>query len=246
MRAAAGSDAPDAAPDDRPTVRARLRARLTDAASFRSWAVDANDGVIATAGLLEGFAGAGASDHVLLTAAVAATVAGSLGLGGAKWAEAAAERETQLSSVAAETAELARDPDAELRELTDHYVRKGLDPELARRVAEQLSARDALSAQLESEYGIDRIMSAAATAWEGVSAAVAYLVGALIPLLITLFVPARMEGWILVIAVVVSLTVTSFIAARRGRVSLGRTLLRTLVVGLGTLAISYTAGLLLF
>lgn len=76
-----------------PSALSRLRDAVTDAASLRSWTVDANDGIIATAGVLEGFAGAGASDSTLLTAAIVATVAGALSLGGAKWSEEAAERD---------------------------------------------------------------------------------------------------------------------------------------------------------
>ena len=79
-----------------PTAWERLRAGLPRAQSFRSWTIDANDGIIGTSGILEGFAGAGASHSVLVTAASAATIAGALGLGGATWAEAAAEREAQL------------------------------------------------------------------------------------------------------------------------------------------------------
>jgi len=230
----------------RPTLWGRLRGRLTDGASLRSWTVDANDGIVATAGLLEGFAGAGADDAVLIIAATAATVAGAMSLGGAKWAEAAAEREAQLVVVAAEQAELAAHPDHEVAELAAYYEAKGLDAALARQVAEQLSARDALAAQLETEHGIGEVMSVWEPVWEGVGAGVAFLVGALIPLLITVFVPVRIESWAILGAVVVSLVLTSVVAARAGRQSVVRTLVRTLAVGVGTLAVSYVVGLAFF
>jgi hypothetical protein len=75
----------------RPSWLARLRAAVTDPNSLRPWSVVANDGIIGTAGILEGFAGAGASHATLLTAATSATIAGMLSAGGSEWAEAAAE-----------------------------------------------------------------------------------------------------------------------------------------------------------
>lgn len=224
---------------------ARMRARVTDAASLRSWTVEANDGIIATAGVLEGFAGAGGDDATLITVAVAVTIAGALGLGGAKWAEEEAEREAQLRVVAQEQALLASHPDDEVAELAAYYEHKGLSAGTARQVAEQLSARDALAAQLETEYGIDAIMPRSQPVWTGAQAAVAFAVGAVIPLLITVFVPVAVETWAIVVAVVASLTVTSTVTARAGGTAVWRTVVRTLAVGIGTLAVSYAVGLLL-
>ncbi|ALJ21817.1 VIT1/CCC1 transporter family protein [Microbacterium sp. No. 7] len=224
----------------------RLRGALGDAGRLRSWSIDANDGIIATAGLLQGFGGAGAGDRLLLLAASAATLAGGLSIGGAKWAEAAAEREAQLLLVEQERAELEADLVGEIDELAAHWEARGLRPETARQVAEELTAHDALAAQLEAEHGIDEIMDAAAPAWEGVSAAIAFMLGAMIPLLITWFVPVQIETPVIVVAVVVSLAVTSLVAARAGHLNLRRALLRTLTVGIGTMAVSYIAGLVLF
>jgi VIT1/CCC1 family predicted Fe2+/Mn2+ transporter len=218
-----------------------LRAR-----SFRSWTIDANDGIIATAGILEGFAGAGATDTVLLTAATAATVSGAFALGGATWAEEAAEREVQVALAAEERSELASDPDSQVAELAAHYEEKGLAPELAREVAEQLTAHDALAAQLEAEHDIDEVMSPAAPVWAGVSSALAFASGAVIPLLITVVVPVSRESWAIAVAVAVSLALTSLVATRLGQLSASRTLVRTLAVGLGTMAVSYLVGRLLF
>jgi vacuolar iron transporter family protein len=224
----------------------RLRAAVTDAASFRSWTVDANDGIIATAGVLEGFAGAGAEDATLLTAAIVATVAGALSLGGAKWSEEAAEREAQLRVVREEAAQLASSPDDEVAELAGYYERKGVEAELARKVAEQLSAADALAAQLEAEHGIREVMSRSAPVWAGVSASAAFALGAFVPLLITILVPGKLEAWAVLAAVVVSLVLTSIVSARSGQTAVLRTIARSLTVGVGTLGASYLAGLLIF
>ena len=230
----------------RPAPLGWLRAAVADRESLRSWTVVANDGIIATAGILEGFAGAGASDRTLLTAATTATIAGMLSVGGAEWAEAAAERDGQLSAADEEAAEIARQPQIEHAEVVAYYEAKGLTPQLAREVADQLMAHDAVDAQLESEHGILEIMSRSETVRAGIGSAIAYLLGAAIPLIITVVVPVAAESWLILAAVVVSLIVTSSIGARTGRTNLPRTLARALTVGLGTMAVSYLVGSLIF
>jgi len=230
----------------RPSWLARLRAAVTDPGSLRPWSVVANDGIIATAGILEGFAGAGASHATLVTAATSATIAGMLSAGGSEWAEAAAEREAHLTAVEEETADRARQPDVELAELVAYYEAKGLGSELAREVAGELMARDALDAQLESEHGILEVKSRADVVRAGVGSAVAYALGAAIPLLITLTAPVTAEAWTILVAVLVSLTVTSIVGAHTGHMNLRRTLTRTLVVGMVTLGVSYLVGKLIF
>jgi VIT1/CCC1 family predicted Fe2+/Mn2+ transporter len=215
----------------RPAVFTRLRTSLSDPESQRQWRVIANDGIIATAGILEGFAGAGASHSSLLIAATVATIAGMLAVGGAEWTEAASERDAQLTTVADEAAELALDPEAERAELVAHYEAQGLTPELAREVAQQMMAHDPLAAQLDSEHGIREMMSTFDTVRTGVGSALAYGIGAAIPLLITLLVPYRIEKWAIAASVMVALIVTSVVGARTGQTSVRHTLLRTLAVG---------------
>jgi VIT1/CCC1 family predicted Fe2+/Mn2+ transporter len=222
------------------------RTRLSDPESLRLWHLVANDGIIATAGILEGFAGAGASHRSLLIAATVATIAGMLAAGGAEWVEAAGEREAQLTTAGEEAAALARDPEAERAELVAQYEARGLTPELAREVAHQLMAHDPLAAQLESEHGIRDVISTYDAVRTGVGSALAYALGAAIPLLITLVAPYEIERWAIAAAVMVSLILTSIVGARTGRTSLGRTLLRTLAVGAGTMLVSYAVGLLVF
>lgn len=224
---------------------ADLRARFRDSAAYRSWTIEANDGIIATAGLLFGFAGAGASPRVLLFTAAAATIAGGLSVGGASWAEEAAERDAQLLYAQRERADLAADPHGELEELARHWEERGLSAATAREVARQLSERDALAAQLAWEYDFDEPMPATFPVWFGVGAGLAYMVGALVPLLITYFAPVDVEPWAILAAVAFTLVLSSFVAARKGELMPRRMLARTLVVGVLTLAVSFAAGELL-
>lgn len=232
-------------PAARPAPLGWLRAAVADRESRRSWTQVANDGIIATAGILEGFAGAGASNQTLIKAPTTATIVG-MTVGGAEWAEAAAERDGQLTAADEEAAEIARQPHVEHAEVVAYYEAKGLTPRLAGEVADQLMTRDAVDAQLESEHGILEIMSRAETVRAGIGSAIAYLLGAAIPLIITMVVPVAVESTVILGAVFVSLIVTSGIGARTGHMKLPRTLARALTVGLGTMAVSYLAGSLIF
>lgn len=220
------------------TVWGRIRAHVRDSA----WAIDANDGIIATAGLLEGLGAAGASDRLLLFAATAATIAGGLSAGGAKWAEVAAQRESELELADQEAAALAAHPEDELARLAAHWEERGLAPGLAREVATQLSAKDALAAQLDAEHGLDEITPRMAPVYAGLGTLLAFMMGAAIPLLMTFLAPVAIEAWVIVIAVVLSLVITSLMAAGMGRISALRMLLRSLAVGLSTMGISYLVG----
>jgi VIT1/CCC1 family predicted Fe2+/Mn2+ transporter len=211
-----------------------------------SWAVDANDGIISTAGLLQGFAGAGAGDRLLLFTAVATLIAGGISAGGAKWAEVAAEREEEQRIADEEQHQLEADPQHELEELVAHWQEQGLAPDLAKQVAEQLTAHNALGAQLDAEYGIEELMPRTAPVLAGLKAMIAFMIGSAIPLTITFVAPVSIEGTAILIAVVISLVLTSLVAAAVGRLSARRMLVRTLVVGLGTMGVSYIAGLVFF
>ncbi len=221
---------------------ADLRERLRDASAHRSWTIDANDGIIATAGLLFGFAGAGASNRVLLFTASAAAIAGGLSVAGASWAEQAAERDAQLLAAKRERDDLARDPEAELAELARHWEERGLAPETAREVARQLHAHDALAAQLEWEYSFAEPVPATFPIWFGLGAGTAYVLGALVPLLITYFAPVDVEPWAILTAVTVTLVLSSMVSSRTGQLIQRRMLARTLVVGVLTMAVSFVAG----
>lgn len=219
---------------------------LTDPAGRRNATLAANDGIIATAGMLEGFAGAGVNEKTLVMVATMATIAGMFSAGGAKWAETAAEREEQLLAIREEAAEIRQQPEAELCALADYYREKGLNPDLAHEVATELMRRSPLKAQLESEHGIHEVISNADVIVATVGSAVAYALGAAIPLSITIAVPVRLEMGVILAAVAASLTLTSIVGARAGHLKVSATLTRTLIIGLGTIAVSYIAGRIVF
>jgi VIT1/CCC1 family predicted Fe2+/Mn2+ transporter len=219
---------------------------LQDPQSRRSWSLAGQDGCISTAGLLLGFAGAGVSQGTLLVAGTAAIVAGMLTAGGAKWAEAAAERDAQLRALATERHEVRHQRDTERAELADYYEDKGLSPSLAARVARQLMIRAPLRAGLEAEHGVTQIVSPAIAATAGITSGIAYAAGALCPFLIAWYLPVDIEVWVIAVAVVITLILTSLIGAHAGRMDVRRTLARSLAVAGVTITVSYLVGQLAF
>ncbi len=215
---------------------------LISAQDLRGHVPAVNDGIIATAGVIEGFIAAGAGTDALLAAALAATVAGAVSFGGFKYGEAAAERDAELAVVQEETRDLARSPEAELEELAGFYEARGIDPALALEVARQVSAHDALTAQLESEHGIRELMPANAALLAGITGAVAFMLGALLPITVVTLVQPEIRAVATAVAVIFSLVLMAILTASLGRASLGRTVLRSVLVGALTLLLSVIAG----
>lgn len=214
-------------------------------AAIRSRVVDANDGIIATAGIVEGFASAGADGSTMAVAAFAAMVAGGLSLGGARFAEAAVERDSQTTAIEAERRRLALLPEEELAELAAAYEAKGLAPDLARQVAEQLTSTDALAAHIDEEYGIEVRDSVARPVLTALRAALSFALGAAIPMLAILLTPESVRIPVTFAAVVLSLCITSAVAARSGRVGVRRTIVRTVTIGVVTMLFTLAGGSLI-
>ena len=144
--------------------RRRVFARL-DRQAVRAHLVDVNDGVIATAGVVEGLLAAGASVTTIVVAALGAMIGGGMALGGMKYSEAADERDAEIAVLAEERRLHELQPDEELAELATLYEDKGLSPALARQVAEELSTKDALLHHAEVEHGITLDDDSTVTRW---------------------------------------------------------------------------------
>ncbi len=224
------------------TLSGEIGGYLTAPESRRAWSLAAQDGIISTAGILLGFAGAGVSEATLLIAGKAAIVAGMLTAGGAKWSETAAEREAELSAIADVRRELREQRDVERDELIAHYCEKGLDAALAAEVADRLMIRSPLKAALESQHGIVRRTSAADVAISGVGSAGAFGLGAAIPFAIAYYLPVSIQFGVILFSVAVSLMLISVVGAKAGHMNVRRTMVRTLLVALVTIAVSYVVG----
>ena len=221
-----------------------LWARI-DRGRVREHVVDANDGIIASAGIVEGLLGAGASSTILHVASLAAMVGGGLALGGMRYAEAADERDAQQAILAAERRRIDLTPAEEEVELAELYQDRGLSAQLARAVAAELSAGDALAAHAEAEYGIVLRDRPAAPWTIAVVAGLAFALGAGVPLLVILLAPPAWRSAATILAVVAALS-----AHRAGdrlgwRDDIPRTMLRTVSIGVATMLVTYVGGSLL-
>ena len=218
---------------------------VLDRPTLRSLVVETNDGIIATAGVVEGFVGAGATGTALVVAALCTLIAGGVALGGTRYAEEAAERDARLAVIAEEQAQLQRSPAEELAELAALYEARGLSPDLARQVASELSARDALAAHIEAEHHLSVQEIRWAPVIIAVGAGIAYALGSTIPLLAVLLAPDDLRAQATFVATVVSLAATSIFLSRVGVTRVANTLARNVLVGLAAMGLGLLAGWLL-
>lgn len=208
---------------------------------LRAGVLGANDGIVSTAGLVMGVAGATSDSGAILIAGVAGLVAGSISMAGGEYTSVSAQKDSEKAALAKERQELIDQPELELRELAWFYEQKGLSLELATRVAEELTAKDALKAHAEAELGIDSEQHASPTQ-AAMASFVAFAGGSLLPLVAVSgpWVNARIP--VTVGAVILSLAITGFVGAKIGGAKSGRAIIRNVVVSLLTMGITYGIG----
>lgn len=216
---------------------------MIDRTVVRKWVLDANDGIISTTGIMQGFAGAGADSNVVLFAAMAIMVTGGLSLGGALYAEAAQDREAELEIIAQERRKLALSPDEQHAELRQHYEGHGLDAELAERVAAALMSKSALAAQLETEHGMIEDPTPAVGPWGiAIRGFLGFVSGALPTTVAVLLLPDQLRLPISMIVVVLSLSATGLVSAYAGAGKPMRAVFRSVAIGAFVGLLSFAAG----
>ena len=186
---------------------------------LRAAVLGANDGIVSTASLLVGVAAASASQTTLLTTGVAALVAGAMSMAAGEYVSVYSQADTEKADLAREQAELAKDPAAELRELTAIYAARGLSPLLAAQVAAELSTHDALGAHARDELGISSAFSAKPLQ-AALASAASFAVGAALPLGVAAFAvtfsPLQSVIVWVASASLLSLALLGVVAARAG------------------------------
>ncbi|CAN5273219.1 VIT family protein [soil metagenome] len=211
---------------------------------LRAGVLGANDGIVSTAGIVVGVAGATTERSAIVVAGVAGLVAGAMSMAAGEYVSVSTQRDSEMALLDKERRELRDEPEEELAELADIYAGKGLDAALAREVAIQLTAHDALGAHAEAELGIDPddLTSPWAAAWASM---VAFTVGALLPLLTISLVVASARVWVTIVAVTIALAMTGFVSARLGEAPAGRAVARNMAGGLFAMLITFVVGSLL-
>ena len=155
---------------------------------LRAAVLGANDGIVSTSSLVVGIAAASASRHEILLAGVAGLVAGALSMAAGEYVSVSSQADTERADLALERTELATQPAVEETELADIYVKRGLEPTLARTVAQQLMAHDALGAHARDELGLSEV-HAARPLQAAFASAATFSVGAAMPILIVMLAP---------------------------------------------------------
>jgi len=210
---------------------------------LRAAVLGANDGIVSTASLILGVAAAGAQGNGVVVAGVAGLVAGSMSMAAGEYVSVSSQADTEEADLDRERKELAANDPAERAELAGIYVARGLDPALARQVADQLMAKDALGAHARDELGIVETQRARPVLAAFASAG-SFAVGALLPLLIALLVPANVLALVVVGASLVFLVVLGAVAARVGGASAVVGAWRVTFWGALAMALTYGVGAL--
>ena len=210
---------------------------------LRAGVLGANDGIVSTAGIVIGVAGATTTRSIIVTAGIAGLAAGAMSMAVGEYVSVSTQKDSEKALLTKERRALEETPDEELEELTEIFVAKGLSRELATNVAEQLTAHDALGAHAEAELGIDPHNLTSPT-HASVASFIAFTLGALLPLLAIAFPPTSWRVPVTVIAVVLALAGTGVLAARLGSAPVRRSLWRNVIGGLLAMAVSYGIGTL--
>ena len=182
---------------------------------------------------------------MLAFAGFAGLVAGTLAMGAVEYSKLRAERDQQVAQLTAERVLLETAPDAELDELTELYVSRGLSPGLARQVAIELTAHDALAAHAEAEYGITST-SLISPLRDALAVSVAFASGALLPWLAMVLIPGQSRAAVTFVIVLAALALTGWVSARISEVHPIGPMVRTASIGGLSMLITYFAGLLLY
>lgn len=211
--------------------------------TLRAGVLGANDGIVSVAALLLGVIATGASDGVIFGAGIASIIAGAVSMALGEYVSVSSQKDTEKVLIEKERRELAEDPKAEHAELAGILQSYGISDETAHRAATEISSTNPLAAHLQLELGIDdseptKPMAAAA------SSAIAFLLGALLPLLSVFIAP---EGWTAVVVFVVTLitlALTGALSARLAGTSVPRACARLVIGGALGLALTYGVGAL--
>jgi VIT1/CCC1 family predicted Fe2+/Mn2+ transporter len=221
--------------------RHREKHRSGRAGWLRAAVLGSDDAIVSTASLMIGVAASDASKGGILTAGVAGLVAGSMSMAVGEYVSVSSQRDAEQADIEREKRELATEPQAELQELAGIYVKRGLDPELAMKVAVQLSARDRLGAHLKDELGIDKraLSRPLQAAW---ISAVSFASFALVPIVALLVAPVALRMPTIAVLSLASLAFLGGFGGHLGGASVGRAALRVTIGGGLAMAVTAVIG----
>lgn len=207
---------------------------------LRAAVLGANDGIVSTAGILMGVAGATTDNASLLIAGIASLVAGSISMAGGEYASVSAQRDSEKAALAREKRELEVDPEGELLELANYYRGRGISEGLSLEVAKELTKTDALKAHSDAELGIDEeLVSPVAAA---IASFFSFALGSVLPILAILGPWPDYKELAVIFAVVIALALTGYFGAKIGKARPLRAIIRNVTVSLVTMGAAYLIG----
>jgi VIT1/CCC1 family predicted Fe2+/Mn2+ transporter len=211
---------------------------------LRAAVLGANDGIVSTAGVVVGVAGATSDRTAILIAGVAAVAAGAMSMASGEYVSVSTQRDSEKALIELETRELKEMPAMELEELTQIYESKGISRGLAEKVAVELTEHDALGSHLDAELGIDpeELTNPWHAAWASMAA---FTVGAILPMLTITFSPESVRVLVTVVTVVVALALTGWVSANLGKSPALKAVVRNVSGGLLSMAVTYAIGALI-
>jgi VIT1/CCC1 family predicted Fe2+/Mn2+ transporter len=210
---------------------------------LRAAVLGANDGIVSTASLVVGVAAAGSGRTEVLIAGLAGLVAGAMSMAAGEYVSVSSQTDAEMADIARETRELKETPEAELNELTRIYIERGLDEDLARRVAIQLTKRDVLGAHARDELGISETVTAHPVQAALVSAST-FAVGAVVPVIVALIAPPTRISIVVATATLLALAVLGALGASAGGAGKIRGSIRVTFWGALAMAATATVGMI--
>jgi vacuolar iron transporter family protein len=203
------------APASRPRpLVTKVRHRSQRAGWLRAAVLGANDGIVSVAGVAIGVIASGASTRFVLTAAIAALVAGAMAMAAGEYVSVSSQRDTERADLNQERGELQAHPEVEKQELAAIYINRGLSRALANEVAEALTASDALGAHARDELGLAAILARPVQA--AVYSALSFTAGALLPILACVLIPGGDRTPAVVVSALIALVALGIAGARTG------------------------------
>jgi len=207
---------------------------------LRAAVLGANDGILSTASLIAGVAAADSSPKSVVIAGIAGLVAGALSMAAGEYVSVSSQADAEGADLARERKELVEQPEFELQELADIYTKRGVEPALARQVAKQLMAHDALGTHAREELGISE-MTVARPITAALASAASFAVGASVPLLAAIAASGGRVTLIVTVASLICLAALGVVGARIGGANVWRAAVR--ITFWGALAMALTAAI---
>jgi VIT1/CCC1 family predicted Fe2+/Mn2+ transporter len=210
---------------------------------LRAGVLGANDGIISTAAIIFGVAGASAQQSTLILTGIAAIAAGALSMAAGEYVSVSTQRDLERAELERQRFDLESNPERELQVLARLFEQRGVTPDIAMQVSRQMSTKDALSVHARAELGIDP--EAVTNPWAAaVASLLAFTLGGLVPIVPVVVARPDVAIWITGIAVVIALGLTGGIAARLGRMPAVPSIARNVIGGLIAIGITYGVGMI--